>query len=184
MTVGLRWGTIARVLSWAVILVVAAAIIAAVLVPRLVGAIPYTVLSGSMSPTYPPGTLVVVKPVKVEEVSIGQVVTYQLSSGRPTVATHRVVGLANDLRGERLLTTQGDANEVPDPEPVRGVQVKGKVWYSVPYLGHVNSIISGRQRQIVLYVVVTALLVYAAYMFASTVRDKHRDRPAERKVDR
>lgn len=184
MTVGLRGGMIARVLSWAIILVVAAAIAATVLIPRLVGAIPYTVLSGSMSPTYPPGTLVVVKPVKVEEVSIGEVVTYQLSSGREAVATHRVVGLANDLRGERLLTTQGDANEVPDPEPVREVQVKGKVWYSVPYLGHVNSIVSGRQRQIIMYVVITALLVYAAYMFAGAVRDKRSDRPAEGKVER
>jgi signal peptidase len=46
-----------------VILLVTAAIGIAVLVPRLGGATPYVVLTGSMEPRMPPGTLVVVKPV-------------------------------------------------------------------------------------------------------------------------
>ena len=33
-----------------------------IVIPRLTGSTPYTVLTGSMVPTYPPGTLIVVKP--------------------------------------------------------------------------------------------------------------------------
>ncbi len=65
--------------------------------PRLGGATPYTVLTSSMEPEYPPGTLVVVRPVPIEEIGIGDVITYQLESGEPTVVTHRVVGLSTTL---------------------------------------------------------------------------------------
>ena len=52
--------------------------------------------------------------------------------------THRVVGVGFGSEGERLFVTRGDANDVDD-EPVRAVQVRGVVAYSVPYLGHLNT---------------------------------------------
>ena len=55
-----------RVTVWLVLLTAAAALAAAVAVPRLTGATPYTVTTGSMRPGYPPGALVVVKPLPVE----------------------------------------------------------------------------------------------------------------------
>ena len=58
-----------RVAAWTVILGVAAVLAVAVLVPRVGGATPYTVLTGSMAPTYPPGSLVVVRPVDPESIS-------------------------------------------------------------------------------------------------------------------
>lgn len=167
------WG---QVLAWLVILGVAAVLAAAVLVPRLAGATPYTVLTGSMDPTFPPGTLVVVKSVPVEEIRTGDVVTYQLESGKRAVVTHRVTEVGTSLEGEMSLTTQGDANDVADLEPVRPVQLKGRVWYAVPYLGHVNNLITGNQRQLVVYVVGGGLVLYAAYMFTSAARDRHRTR--------
>ncbi|MCW2750342.1 MAG: signal peptidase [Aeromicrobium sp.] len=164
----IRWS--GQVAAWIVLLSMTAAIAAAVLVPRIGGATPYTILTGSMRPNMPPGTLVVIKPVPIDQIGIGTVVTYQLTSGEPTVVTHRVVAIRYDGTGKRLFTTQGDANNAPDAKLVRPVQIKGARWYYVPYLGYVNSFVTGKERQITMIAVVSGLLLYAAYMFTSDVR--------------
>lgn len=170
----LRFGGL--VLAWLLILVALASITAAVLVPRLAGATPYTVLTGSMRPHLPPGTLVVVKPVDADQLRVGDVVTYQLESGESTVVTHRITSVDTRLDEKTVFTTQGDANDVPDPAQVRPVQVRGRLWYAVPYLGYVNNALNGGQRQIAVLVVSTALIGYAAFMFVGAVRDRRRGR--------
>lgn len=164
-----------QVVAWLVILVIATVLLAAVLVPKVAGATPYTVLTGSMQPTYPAGTLVVVKPTPAGDIGVGEAITYQLRSGEPTVVTHRVVAVRIDGAGERTFTTQGDANDTADADPVLPVQVRGKVWYSIPYLGHVNNWLSGKERQMAVYVVAASLLGYAAYMLTSALRDRRRE---------
>ncbi len=150
-----------RVVSWLLTGAVTALVLAAVIVPRLGGATPYTVLTGSMTPAYPPGSLVVVRPVEPTEVRIGDVVTYQLRSGEPAVATHRVVGVGWSAEGERLLTTQGDANPVPDAEPVRVVQLRGEVWYSLPWIGHLNVLLTPGQHERLVQLAALLLFLYA-----------------------
>lgn len=161
VTGGRRWLLPLRLLPWVFTASVAALVLAAVVVPRLAGATPYTVLTGSMDPAYPPGSLVVVRPVEPTEVRIGDVVTYQLRSGEPAVATHRVVGVGWSADGERLLTTQGDANPVPDPEPVRGVQLRGEVWYSLPWVGHLNVLLTPGQHERLVQLAALVLFLYA-----------------------
>lgn len=167
-------GWLGQVLAWLVILCVCVVLAIAVLIPRLSGATPYTVLTGSMRPDLPPGTLVVVKPVAPDDIRTGDVITYQLESGKAAVVTHRVVAVGATVKGEPSFRTRGDANDVPDADPVRPVQVKGRVWYSAPYLGHVNNILTGSQRQAAVYVVGGGLLLYAAYMFTGAIRDRRR----------
>ncbi|WP_203042831.1 signal peptidase I [Pimelobacter simplex] len=169
---------IRQVVAWLVIIGVVAVLAAAVVVPRLAGATPYTVLTGSMRPAHPPGTLVVVRPVDPEDLAVGDIVTYQLESGEETVVTHRIVAIGNQLDGDLVITTRGDANEVVDKEPVKPVQVRGRLWYAVPYLGHVNNALTGRQRQLAVLVVSTGLVGYAAFMFVGAVRDRRRARQA------
>lgn len=152
---------VVRVVSWLVTLGVTALVVAAVLVPRLAGATPYTVLTGSMTPAYPPGTLVVVRPVDIDEVRTGDVVTFQLHSGRRTVATHRVIGIGWTGAGEKVLTTRGDANEVADTTPVREVQLRGEVWYSLPWVGHLNVLMSPAQHELLVQLAAGCLFLYA-----------------------
>lgn len=166
----------AQVVAWAVLLSAVAVLAVGVLVPRVAGATPYAVLTGSMQPRLPPGTLVVVKSVDADEVAVGDVVTYQLESGRPTVVTHRVVGLSQNLAGESSLVTQGDANDVPDADPVRPEQLRGTLWYSVPLLGHANDLMNGEERAMAINVVVAGLLLYAGLMALGAIRDRRRDR--------
>lgn len=160
-----RWWRIAvQAVAWTVILAVGAALVVAVLVPRLVGATPYTVLTGSMRPELPPGTLVVVRPVGMDDISVGDTITYQLRSREPAVVTHRVVGSGVRADGTAVLTTRGDANQVADARPVRQEQVRGRVWYAVPHLGRLNTALDPAQRQTAVHAVAAGLLLYSGWI--------------------
>lgn len=161
-----------RVLACVVLLVAGGALLLVVVVPRLAGATPYGVATASMRPALDVGTLVVVRPVDMDEITTGQVVTYQLRSGDPTVVTHRVVGLGTTVDGERTLLTRGDANEVADPEPVRAVQVRGALWYAVPQLGRVMGLGTPEQRRFLTTGVAVLLLGYASWLVAGEVRER------------
>ena len=143
-----------------------------VILPALGGGTAYTILTGSMKPSMPPGTVVVVRPTPVDEIRTGDVVTYQLESGQPTVATHRVIAVRTTLDGKVQLITQGDANNAPDPKPVLPVQVQGKRWYSVPFVGLPALAVDGDIRQVVVTGAVVLLLGYAAMSFGGAVRDR------------
>lgn len=51
--------------------------------------------------TLPPGTLLVVLPTPVADIRVGDVVTYQIESGQPSVVSHRVVGTTSSSDGSR-----------------------------------------------------------------------------------
>jgi signal peptidase len=169
-----RWSF--SVVAWVLILGCLAVIAVAVVVPRVAGATPYTVLTGSMRPHLPPGTLVVTRPVDPSRIGIGSVVTYQIHSGRPEVVTHRVVEIRSDLTGALSWRTQGDANDVADRGWVRPAQVKGELWYAVPGLGRVSVLLSGSQRGTAVHVVAAGLLGYAALMFLRAAQARARNR--------
>lgn len=172
-------GWLGQVIAWFVIAAVAVMLTLCLVIPRLGGATPYTILTGSMRPDFPPGTLVIVKPVAAEDIGVGSVVTYQLKSGESTVVTHRVVAVSLASDGTRIFTTQGDANNAPDPEKVIPAQVKGELWYGVPHLGRVSNLIDNAQRHAISVLVIGGLLAYAAYMFVTSVRERRTSKTKE-----
>ena len=167
-------GWLGQVVAWLVMLSVGTVIILSVIAPRIGGGTPYTILTGSMRPSMPPGTLVVTRVVPIDEIGVGSVITYQLESGKPTLVTHRVVSTGFNGKGEQIFRTQGDANNAVDKMPVLPAQIQGRLWYKVPYLGYVNTLITGKGRDITMVAVVSFLLLYSAYMFSSSVRDRSR----------
>ena len=148
-----------------------------IVIPRLGGATPYTVLTGSMRPGLPPGTLIVVRPVDPKEIRTGDVVTYQLASGEPDVVTHRVVGVSATAGGEQRFTLRGDANNTNDA-PILPEQIRGSLWYSLPLLGFVNSAITGQQRSWLTWLAIGGLLTYSVVMIVGAWRDKRRQESA------
>ncbi|MEW6473982.1 MAG: signal peptidase I [Actinomycetota bacterium] len=75
-----------------------------------------TVLSGSMRPTMPEGSVAIVIPVPPAEIRPGDVITYNIPVGDRRVVTHRVVEIVEG--GDHpVVRTQGDANAAP---PIRG----------------------------------------------------------------
>lgn len=169
----LSWGR--RILVGVLLLGFGALLMAAVIVPRVGGASTYTVLTGSMRPDLPPGTLVVVRPVEDDAIGVGSVITYQLESGRPEVATHRVVAQGYNGAGELRWRTQGDANGAPDAAQVRPAQVKGELWYSVPWVGHLSTWLTPDQRRFAVQAVAAVLLGYAAFQWSRAWRSRRRE---------
>ncbi len=105
------------------------------------------VLSGSMEPTFSPGTLLLVK--KTDSIEKGDIVVYQ--SGQSLVV-HRVRALDGDL-----VITQGDANNTSD-DPFFKDQVKGRVIAWIPYVGNIAEFLRNPAVIFVILVLVIVLL--------------------------
>jgi len=110
-----------RVLRAAATVGVSAVAVAAVAVLLLVGVGPrvadyrtLVMLTGSMSPDYPAGSLLVATPQRAVDLAPGDVLTYHMPIDDHQVVTHRVVEV--DRQGDVVLVrTKGDANTAPDP---------------------------------------------------------------------
>ena len=125
---------------------------------RLVGLTPYVVLSGSMEPTYPVGSLIYVKKTPAAEIQVGDAITFRLN-GEGTIATHRVIAISSD--GTQF-TTQGDANDAPDGAPVLAQDLVGKPLFVIPYLGYLSHFITnppGRYLTVAVLAALAALLI-------------------------
>src|SRR6478672_10039486 len=136
------WRGVGRAAEWMLLVAFVGAVLAAVVVPRLAGATPYAVLTGSMSPGMPRGSLVVVREVDPAGISTGDVITFMPRPDDTTTVTHRVVGVGFDASGDRVFTTRGDANDSVDPWTVQGAHVLGQRWYAVPYLGYLTALLT------------------------------------------
>jgi signal peptidase I len=90
----------------------------------------YVVHTGSMSPTYKPGDVVIDAPA-AGHYRPGEVLTFRHSALTDDVVTHRVVGVQPDG-----LHTKGDANRSADAWTIRPDQVQGRVVFSVRGLGY------------------------------------------------
>ncbi|MCL2455299.1 MAG: signal peptidase I [Micrococcales bacterium] len=154
-----------------VVVLAGAALLVGVVVPGLAGAVPYTVLTGSMAPAIPVGSLVVAAPR--EAVAVGDVITFQRSRDGQVV-THRVVGVGASTDGRLAYTTRGDANTVADLDVVRPEQVHGVVWYHVPHLGRLAVLLTGPQRQAAVTSVAALLVGYAAWQVWQARRERRR----------
>jgi signal peptidase len=155
------YGQVGLVVAWMIAVVLFGLILVLVVVPRVTQSTPYTILTGSMVPEFPPGTIVVDRPEPFGSIRVGDVLTYQIASGNPAVATHRVIAINVESDGSQSLTMKGDANPSPDLKHVISKQVRGVVWYSVPFAGYVAAVGSADARAIAARVVGAILVVYA-----------------------
>ena len=161
-------------LNVGVLLLMVALAALTVVIPRLTGSVPLTILTSSMEPRLPPGTLVIVRPVAAEEIRLGAVIVYQLRSGEPETVTHRVVGITTSEDGERTFTTRGDNNPQDDPAPVRAAQVRGEVWYSLPLIGYVAVSVGGGIRSWIVVAIAVCLAAFGMFMVVSWAVDRRR----------
>ncbi len=156
---------VGALLALGVLLALAVALVVAV-VPALAGASTYTVLSPSMVPTLAPGTVVVVRPRPA--VAVGDVVTFiarDPDSSATRVVTHRVVA----VEPGPALRTRGDANADDDPGLVAAADVRGVLWYSVPWVGRAAEALRSPAGLLVGGGVV--LLLGASLLLPRTVRE-------------
>lgn len=165
-----------RVLPGAVLVVLVVALGALVVAPRLLGWAPLTVLSGSMEPTIPTGSQVVVSPIEdVDRLEVGDVITVMPHPENPTLVTHRIVERTDSIDGPTF-TTRGDANDVVDPWELTETQIRGEVRYWVPGAGYVATVLSGHTKALGTLVIALSLFGYAALQLVSAVRERREGR--------
>lgn len=116
-----------------ILLIVLAALAGILIIPKVMGYEEMAVLTGSMEPKYPVGSLIFVKEENPENLKVGDVITYGLSED--TVVTHRIVEINKD---EQSVVTKGDANESNDGNPIPYNNIVGKAHFCVPYLGFIS----------------------------------------------
>lgn len=75
----------------------------------------FRIVSGSMEPTIPVGSITVAKQVDITDVDIDDIIVYVSRDGIMTgeFITHRVIDIVEE-DGETYLETQGDANSISD----------------------------------------------------------------------
>ena len=108
---------------------------------RIFGFQVYGVLTGSMEPAYPTGSLIYVKAVDYKQLKVGDPITYMISQN--TVVTHRIIEVLIDEEDPDTIRyfTKGDANEVADGSSVHYKNIIGKPVFSIPLLGYVSNYI-------------------------------------------
>ena len=148
----------------AVIIFVSVLLIGIVYTPRILGYKPYTIETGSMSPTIPQGSMVYVKSVKdFEEYQVNDVVTFSANDGQGSF-THRIVEINE---AERSFVTKGDANSDVDLTPTDCEFAVGKVQLAIPYLGFAASFLKNKVVKIAVAVIYIAWAAIEIEVFSA-----------------
>ena len=105
--------------------------------PSFFGYSVFRVMTGSMVPTLPQDTLILVKSVDAEQVQVKDIITFYSRNpalnGAPN--THRVIRIQEE-NGKRSFITKGDANIIEDRDyPVQTSDLIGVVVFSSYILG-------------------------------------------------
>ncbi|MFC8041873.1 signal peptidase I [Paenarthrobacter sp. NPDC057355] len=105
--------------------------------PRVLGYQTSTMLTGSMSPLINPGDVVVTVPTPIQDVKVGDIITYHIPVEDQRVETHRIVEITTTADGGVAVQTKGDANNGIDPwiATLQGKTVDKQV-ATIPYVGN------------------------------------------------
>ena len=170
--------TVKRIWNWITTALVAIVVVLALLLvgARLIGLQVFTVLSGSMEPTYHVGSLIYVKDVDPYELESGDVITFMLDED--TVATHRIVEVVPDENDTTVVRfkTKGDANAAEDGSLVHYKNVIGSPVFTIPQLGYVANYIQNPPGT---YIAISAgvillLLVFLPDLFSDDEEPKQK----------
>ena len=116
-----------------IIIVVLIILVGILFVPRFFGYQNFAVISGSMEPNMPVGSIVYAHPEDFENIKVNGVISYRVNE--ETMVTHRVVEVNEE---DKSFITKGDANDVNDANPISYENVVGVVKMCIPLLGYIT----------------------------------------------
>lgn len=125
-------------------------------IPKAFGYQMYTVISGSMEPALPVGSLVYIKYQEPESIEKKDIIAFYGSNESSSIITHRVV-YNKKLSGE--FVTKGDANKEKDMNSVSYNQYMGKVVLMVPVVGGIAQTLTTGNGKIVLFSFIGLILL-------------------------
>ncbi len=120
----------------------------------------FTVLTASMEPDIPSGSVVVVVPTPVDDIKLGDVISFTSTQPPHPTLSHRVIGFGEAEDGARIFKTKGDANLLPDPWDVRYPGKAGKVVPTLPGAGYVMAASTSAAGRAVIGIAVFASLAW------------------------
>lgn len=136
-----------------VIIVILAIIFVA---PRVLGNTPTAVLSGSMEPLYPVGSLIFVQKVEPATLKEGDIITFSMGDGN-TAVTHRIIDVNQE---EKTFQTKGDANNVEDGSPVTYSRIVGKAsTFAIPFLGYISVYMNSPLGYVIIGIVILLMVI-------------------------
>lgn len=149
---------------------------------RIFGVQVYGVLTGSMEPSYPTGSLIYVKPVDAADLRVNDVITFSISPG--VIATHRIVEVVWDEQRPGLISyrTKGDANKDVDAALVSANNIIGKAMFAIPQLGYVANYI--QQAPGIYIAILVCGLMIAFVFYTDSLDDKQKKQAPQLKEDK
>lgn len=166
-----------RIINWAatIILVVALVALVALGAAILMGLKPAVVKTGSMRPSHPPGSLILVKPTPAEQLKLGNVITFtDPDQPKRGLITHRIVKIEHE-KGSPIFTTQGDANSAPDSWRLKLASDAGLMTFSIPEVGRLSFLVRTKQGYLFLLGIPVLLLSLIALIRIWTAGAKDPD---------
>ena len=133
-----------------------AILLAGLFLPKSIGYQVRMVETGSMVPTIPIGSAIIVRPEA--EYAVGNIVTFE-RPGDTLPTTHRIVS-ATTTAGVVEYTMRGDANNANDWQAVAQSDVIGRVWLTVPYLGYVLNFVRTPLGIVIVVVIPAGIVLY------------------------
>lgn len=126
-------------------------------IPKFAGIDSYVVISGSMEPEIPVGSMVYSRSVDPATLQPGDIIVFYNTDRSDSVPiTHRVVENHKET-GE--IITKGDANDHTDLQPAAYINIVGKVFAHIPKLGLLASPLATTAGKIGV-----ALVILAGYL--------------------
>jgi len=146
---------------------------------RIFGIQVFGVLTGSMEPSYPIGSLIYVKDAKPSELHVNDVITFSISPN--VIATHRIVELVPDENNPSIIRyrTKGDANNNADASLVSANNIIGKAIYVIPNLGYLASYIQQPPGLYVAILVCGLMIAFVFYVDSLETKQKQKEQGAQ-----
>ena len=133
-------------------------------IPGILGYKPLIVLSGSMSPTFNYGDLIIVKDVDTDTLKVGDIVSFKNS--KKYITTHRINGIS---KVSNCFETKGDYNNIKDLGEVCPKDIQGKYLFRIVGLGSVMLFI---QKPIGFIILMSLIIMICIYIYLSDPKEK------------
>ena len=134
--------------------------------PRCFGITPYSVISGSMEPSIPVGSVVYAKPVEPSSLKIWDVIVFKEKGND---ITHRIDSIDYD---NKVVVTKGDANDSCDIDPISFAQIHDKYVTNIPCLGYLLEYFKLKEFKIYFCTFIIFLFVYSLIIFIKNNKNK------------
>ena len=135
--------------------------------PKAFGLSIYEVITDSMTPEFPVGSVIYVETEEPENIKVDDVITFSIGTDTSQVMTHRVVAIDDE---NQTFTTKGDANKDVDVSPVAFQRLLGKPVYCIGHMGVLVQLFESTEGRVLLGILL--VLVFALWFAGDHIEPK------------